>query len=309
MTWSAVRMPTTTETTAGCRSGYAIAASGSVMPNSSQVSAMAFALAIDRLGGGAVVVVRVGRGARSREQPRVVDRGGDDAHAAVDGERKEVVERPLLEQGVATGEHDHVDVVPAHELGRHRRLVHAGAHRADDALIAKLDQRRDRLGVRRRPVVVGIVQVGDVDAIEPESLEALVDRAADAVAAEVVLPPRGGGNREALVVHRAVGVVARDEEAPDLRREHVLVAGTVGERRAEAALGQTESVVRRGVEVADAGVPGRVDRGPRLVVGRLAEQVAQLRGAEAEFGHGQAGPQRATQHRVPPGETALLHKG
>ena len=113
-----------------------------------------------------------------------------------------------------------------------------------------------------------------------------------------------GGNREALVVHRALGVAARDEEPPDLGGEHVLVSGAACEGGAEAALGQAESVVRRGVEVADAGVPGRLDRGVRLVVGRLAEQVAELRGAESEFGQGQAGPQRATQHRVPPGETA-----
>src|SRR5690606_30839780 len=60
----------------------------------------------------------------------------------------------------------------------------------------------------------------------------------------------------------------------------------VPERRAEAALREAEPVVRRGVEEADAVLPGGVDGGAGLRVGDRREEVAEGRGAQAEPGKG-----------------------
>ncbi|BDZ54083.1 hypothetical protein GCM10025870_11560 [Agromyces marinus] len=197
----------------------------------------------DRRRRGCVVVGGIRCRPRPGEQAGVVDRGRDDADAALERGGEQVVERALFEERVPAGEHDDVDVVAADELGGHRGLVHPGPDRTDDALLAQFDERRDGLGVRLLAVVVGVVQVGDVDPVEPEALEARVDRAADAVAAEVPLATQRRRHREALVVHGALGVSAGHEESPDLRREHVLVAGTLAQRLAEAAFAEPEPVV------------------------------------------------------------------
>ena len=81
---------------------------------------------------------------------------------------------------------------------------------------------------------------------------------------------------------RVVGV--RPQEATGLGRQHELVARLGLQERAEAPLGEAETVVRRGVEVADAAVPRRVEHGPRLVIAQLAEQVADVRGPVAQRG-------------------------
>ena len=49
-----------------------------------------------------------------------------------------------------------------------------------------------------------------------------------------------------------------------------------------------EPVVRRGVEIAHAELPGRIDRRPRVVVGYLAVEVAELGAAERELAEGVA---------------------
>ena len=74
-----------------------------------------------------------------------------------------VAERLLVEQRVAAGEQEHVDVGLADEPGEHRRLVHPGADRAHDALVAQPGERRVGAVDRRLPVIVGVVDVGDVD--------------------------------------------------------------------------------------------------------------------------------------------------
>ena len=92
-------------------------------------------------------------------------------------------------------------------------------------------------------------------AVQPEPLEAPLDRPEDAVPAEVELPAMGGGHGEAVVVLQ-VGVLRRRHQAPaDLGREQVRVAGKLAQRGPEPALGEPEPVVRRGVEVPHAAVP------------------------------------------------------
>ena len=74
--------------------------------------------------------------------------------------------------------------------------------------------------------------------------------------------------------------VARAQEAPDLGRDDELGARAAAERAAEPPLRQAGAVVRRGVEVPQAQLPGAVDdRGGLVVVDSLV-QTAERRGAE-----------------------------
>ena len=82
---------------------------------------------------------------------------------------------------------------------------------------------------------VGVVEVDDVDAIEPKALEAFLDRAQYPVSAEVPDSSVCRSHLEAPVVcppHDS----CRFQEPPHFRREHVFITRTPGERRPEAML-------------------------------------------------------------------------
>src|SRR5690606_36285424 len=80
----------------------------------------------------------------------------------------------------------------------------------------------------------------------------------------------------------ALVVGVRTQQAPGLGREDELVARLSLQESPEAPLRQPETVMRGGVEVADAGVPRRFEHGPGLVVTQLAEQVADIRRTVSE---------------------------
>lgn len=216
-----------------------------------------------------VVVGRAGAGVR--EQARVVDAADEDGDAVPLGGGQQVRAGTGVEEGVAARAQHDVDVGVAHEAGEHRGLVHPGADGPDDALGAQFLQCRVGLGERLLLVSVGVVEVGDVDAVEAEPGEALLQAATDTVGAEVPDPAR------------LLPSVAGYEEAADLGRDDVRVAGPVGERGAEAAFGQPEPVVRRRVEGAYADVPGGVHGGVGLVVLDRGVEVAEGGGAEDQL--------------------------
>ena len=112
-----------------------------------------------------------------------------------------------------------------------------------------------------------------------KALQAVLDRAHDAVVGVVVDQAERQAALELAMVERRR--IARLEQAPDLGREHELVALLVAQRLAETVLGQAEAVVRRGVEIADAGVVAGLDRGARLLIGERLVHVAERRPAEA----------------------------
>ena len=99
--------------------------------------------------------------------------------------RQQLVERSLFEQRVAPGEEHRVHVGFADEAGEHLRLVHAGSDGPDHALLAEPGEGRVRPVKRGLPVVVRVVDQGDVDPVEPEPLQALLDRPPDAVSGVV----------------------------------------------------------------------------------------------------------------------------
>src|SRR6185503_10066115 len=131
-----------------------------------------------------VVVLRLALRLRAREQAAVEHTRGDDADAALLAEGEEVVEAFLLEQCVAPRKHHDVHVRLTYDVGEHRRLVHPRADGVHDALVAQFGERRVAGLEDFYPVLIGVVEVNDVDPIEAEPLQALRERATYPVAAE-----------------------------------------------------------------------------------------------------------------------------
>ena len=174
----AVRAPTTTETTDGCRSGEGDRSVGQrdavlLAGDGKRPSVLEH---IRR--GGPVVVVRVVGDDGCREEPRIVDRSGDDADATSGCRRQQILECSLLVQGVPSRKHDHIEIGAFDEPRGHRGLVHARSDGPDDALLPQLHEGRDRAVEGLRLMLVRVVHVDDVDPIGPETLEALLEGSA-----------------------------------------------------------------------------------------------------------------------------------
>jgi hypothetical protein len=114
--------------------------------------------------------------------------GGDNSNTALLTEGEQIVEALLLEEGVPTGEHDQIHVRLADELGEHFGLVHTGADCGYDSFCTHLRERWIASLQHLSPVLIRVVEVGDVDALEAEALEAFGERTADPVTAEVEDP-------------------------------------------------------------------------------------------------------------------------
>jgi hypothetical protein len=115
----------------------------------------------------------------------------------------------------------------------------------------------------------------------------LVEGAHDAIIAVVIIGREGQGIGKAVIGHGILG--HRPEHAADLGRDHIAIARLAIEKIAEAKLGQAVAVARRGIEIADAGVPGDLQRGRRLVAGDGLVEIADARAAEGIFGDLDAG--------------------
>lgn len=135
-------------------------------------------------------------------------------------------------------------------------------------------------------MVVRIVQVDDVDAVEAEAPQAVLQGPAHPVGAEVPPPAVRHRDGEPVVQPSLLGIPARQrvEDPPDLGGEGVRGAGPGAQRGAESALREAETVVRGGVEVADALLPSGVHGEGRLLGVDGSEEVADGRGPERELG-------------------------
>ena len=87
-------------------------------------------------GRGVVLKSRVRSDLLSAQETRVVHAGNHHRDSAFDGQRKEVLLGVAVDQRIAAGEHDHIDVTPGNECREHGRLVHPGADGAHQALVA-----------------------------------------------------------------------------------------------------------------------------------------------------------------------------
>ena len=124
------RAPVTTAATAGWASGNCSAAAASGTPKA-VADLLELGRPLEDLGRGRRVVERRA-GPRIGEDPAVEHASGDDRDVALLGQRKQFVQRDLVEQRVATGEQDAVEIGPFDQEGERRGEVHAGADRTDD---------------------------------------------------------------------------------------------------------------------------------------------------------------------------------
>ena len=262
------------------------------------------------------------RGARDRHHAEPAS-GLERAHAlAVDQLRRSPVR---LGHGEVVGQLDHLEVMPrardrfrlAHELGERQVIARLGrlaeavprgdAVAADapcgDLLLEQLEGGADAAQELRArhggELTLGVVDVVDVDRLEPEVREAppeLVLQVArrHGVSADHVLGAEDPG-ADVGVAHVGRGVgrdAAVERDVPALRAHHDLLAweaalpGEGGERLAEHPLAALRAVVDRGVEEVAAEV-GRVDdrrAGPPVGLVVLLAEV----GAEADRGDEEA---------------------
>ena len=122
----------------------------------------------------------------------------------------------------------------------------------------------------------------DVDRIDPEPLEAILERAHHAVVA-VVEHGLEFEAAEPLVMNRA-GTKRPAKNAADLGRHHIIRSRPSKERAPKSVLGKAAAIPRRGVEIAHASRPGAGDQGGGFAIVDALEELAERRGAEAQFG-------------------------
>ena len=236
--------------------------------------------ALDELIGRRLVVV-VRPGARVGQDAAVEDTAGDDRDPSLDAERQQLLQPHLVEHRVAAREEETVEVRFAGETGEHLGLVHAGPDRFDRPFRPETVERRVCACQSLGEVLVGVVDVEDVDPVDAETRDALLDRAHHAVVREVVDGVEGRSAGKSVALRRR----ACAKEPANFRREHELVPRLGAQNRAQALFGQAVPVLRRGVEKTDAGRPRGLDDSVRIVIRQGLEEAPQGRGAKAEPRH------------------------
>ena len=131
--------------------------------------------------------------------------------------------------------------------------------------------------------------------IEAKPRIAELDRAHDAVVGIVVVGRKG--QRIDIGMVRNPVFRHRPQQAPDLGRQHVGVPRLVAQEIAEAAFRKAEAVEGRGIEIAQAGIPGDLQRLHRRLARAGSVEPADRRAAEADLGYFQRGA----------ADTAFLH--
>ena len=114
-------------------------------------------------------------GVAAGKDATVEDAARDHGDAVVLAEGQKIVGRASVEHAVSAGDEKAVGIGLSCEPAEHVSVIRADADRADDALVAQLLQGAERTGQRFGEVVVRVVHVRDVDAVEPEPLQALLE--------------------------------------------------------------------------------------------------------------------------------------
>ena len=130
------------------------------------------------------------------------------------------------------------------------------------------------------PVLGAVVDVDDVEAVEPGALVAVLE-GADRAGGGVVEGAAEGQRMGKALAHLArlrCGV----EQPADLGGERIGVARARAQRVAQPVLGQPGAVMRRGVVVPDAHFPGGAEAGGRLVLRHGSGEIAERRAARAQ---------------------------
>src|SRR5260370_24147903 len=186
---------------------------------------------------GLVVVMRAGLGVG--QEAAVVDAAGDDRDAALDAFGQQLLEGDLVQKGVAARQQEAVEVAFTGEACKHLRLVHARAHSADRAIGAQTIERFISAPDGLVVVVVGVVDVQDVDAVEAQPREALLEGPHDSVVAEIEHRVDRGWALPGLA---GLGWRVRAQKPADLARRREFVATLLSEYLAHSRLGQPMAV-------------------------------------------------------------------
>ena len=262
--------------------------------------------------GRGIVEARHRSAARAGGQQAGVEGAADrDANTALVAQRQQGGQRTVVEQAVAPGQHQRVDLGLAQHVEHDGHVVDAEADGADQAFAlhrVKNGQRfvdhlaAHRVGrsaVRRR---VAVVHEEQVHARQAQPLQAVLEAAANTAGAEV--PALRERQHVDITVLRARCGSIGLKQPTDLRRQEQARVRTLAQRIAEAPLRQAVAVVRCRVEAAAAAGPGGLQHRPCIALGNALEQVAQRRAAQAKAGAtaGAGRKQRASHARVCTGE-------
>ncbi len=208
--------------------------------------------------------------------------------------REQLRQGSLVEERVAAGHQEDVHVGLGGKPGEHRRLVHVRPDRTHDTL--GTEPFEGRVGVIQGglPMAVRVVDVQDVNALQPETLEARLDRAADAVRGVVEhhLPAAHPRVERVVLITEGLWVdvvpgpdsARRANQPADLGRQHELVPGPAREGAAHRPLGRAVAIQRGNVEVADPDRPGVLHRRRRVRRRHGLEQAADRRPAKGQPG-------------------------
>src|SRR5258708_25455367 len=202
--------------------------------------------------GGHRTVVVVGGGTGVGQEAAVKSASDDDRDPLFKTERKQLGEADLVQQRVAAGEQETIEVRTPSQAGKHLRLVHSGTEGADQLLAAKLVEGPISPAQRLIEKVVGVVDVKDVHPLQSQAFQTRLERAHDPVVGEVENWIEGRRAKPALVWLWRSALL---EQPADLRRECQLTARPVAQDVAEAALGQTKTIKRCCVEQTQTRVP------------------------------------------------------
>src|SRR5690606_33144208 len=162
-----------------------------------------------------LILVGGGFGVASCQNAAVVDAARKDAYPFF-LEQLESIQRGLLQQCVAPGQQEAVEISIAGEISQHLPLVHARADSLNHALTAQLSQGGEGFVERLVIMIVGVMDVQDVDAVNFESVEAVLDALHHLVAGEVK-------SKAAFAIR----------QPPDFGCQHITVTRDSGQRLAQ----------------------------------------------------------------------------
>jgi hypothetical protein len=149
---------------------------------------------------------------------------------------------------------------------------------------------------------IDIVDQHDVDSVDAEAQRRLLERAHGAVIGIV----EAQAVRHAAAIARAVAAPGEGlGDAADLGRDHHVLATRAPQRRADAVLGEAVAIERGGVDQADAGGEGCLDRRDCARLVEVCIEIAERRAAETKRRDLKVGAaersngERGSRHRKP----------
>src|SRR5262249_38795829 len=172
--------------------------------------------------------------------------------------------------------------------------VHTQSPPLDGPFLAELRERAERARPRRlefrepriaMKILGDIVDPNEVDAVDAETLQAVVNRPARPIGRIVVddlVRPTGPEKTSLLAKPARSAFDLIQDDAADFGAQRIFIALVFNKLLAEPDLGKTSAIERCGVEISRACLPCRVNRRGRFFIAHIAEHVSQWRSAKTE---------------------------